>query len=373
MAKTLKVGLTQGDINGIGYETIARTFENEDMLELCTPVLFGYKELVEKCIRDFNLENIKLNVISDIKEIKDHHLNILTLGEEVPQVQPGHPSEVSGRESFKSLEKAVEALKEGGIDIIVTAPISKEAIQSESFNFPGHTEYLQSVAPEGSKALMILFDDNMKVALLTTHLPISRISEEVTEENILNSVRLFNESLQKDFGHERPLVAVLSLNPHSGDGGLLGSEEKDIIKPAIESLKEEGLLVFGPYAADGFFGNGQYRKFDGVLAIYHDQGLAPFKALSSHGGVNFTAGLPFVRTSPDHGTAFDIAWKGEADESSMREAIYKAIDIFRHRKTFERASSNPLRISTVEKPDRGEKKDLPDGVEKSNHNKPEVN
>ena len=276
---------------------------------------------------------------------------------EVPEHTPGQPTQASGKSAVAALEAAVEALKNGEIDVLVTAPISKEAVQSDEFRFPGHTEFLEARAGEGAKSRMILFDDYVRVALVTTHLPVSKIAQAITKEAVAEAISSLNQSLRRDFGFERPRIAVLSLNPHAGDGGLLGDEEQTQIAPAVKEARETGILAFGPFAADGFFGLGDYRHFDGVVAMYHDQGLAPFKALAGEHGVNFTANLPIIRTSPDHGTAFSIAWKGEADPTSMREAIYKAIDIFRRRADFTEASSNPLRKHVAEKPDKGERQD----------------
>ncbi|MDE6578005.1 MAG: 4-hydroxythreonine-4-phosphate dehydrogenase PdxA, partial [Muribaculaceae bacterium] len=272
------------------------------------------------------------------------------------------------------LEMAVNALQDGAVDVLVTAPICKENVQGEGFNFPGHTEFLENRIGDGAKVRMILFDDFVRVALVSTHLPISKVAAAVTPESVRDAIDSLNISLKRDFGIVRPRIAVLSLNPHAGDGGLLGSEEKEIISPVIEACREDGIIVFGPFAADGFFALGDYRKFDGIVAMYHDQGLAPFKTLAGERGVNFTAGLPFVRTSPDHGTAFPIAWKGMADATSMREAIYKAIDIFRRREIYDEASANPLRKFVSDKPDKGERqermprKDKQDGNGDNNRN-----
>lgn len=341
MSKPIKVGITHGDINGVGYEIILKSLADETMLELVTPVIFGYSQIAEKCRRQLGLEEMHLHRIQDASMAVSGKINIIDITKDVPELTPGQPTKISGESAVKALGMAVEAVKKGDIDVMVTAPISKEAVQGDNFHFPGHTEYLESAAGEG-QARMILFNDDVRVALVTTHLPVSHISESITQENVADAISSLADSLTRDFGFERPRIAVLSLNPHCGDNGLLGNEEHEAIEPAIAEALSKGVLAFGPYPADGFFGNGDYRHFDGIVAMYHDQGLAPFKTIAGGEGVNFTAGLPFVRTSPDHGTAFGIAWKGEADPTSMREAIYKACDILRHRERYAEMTANPL-------------------------------
>ena len=357
MSEKIKVGITHGDINGVGYEIIARSLGHNDITDIYTPVIFGYPEFLGNAIQTAGIEDLSFKVISSTEKIENGRINLVKLHGPMPALQPGKITGESGHSAAEALEAAVDALKKGQIDVLVTAPISKEAIQNDKFLFPGHTEYLEDRLGNGEKALMILCDDKLRVALVSTHLPVADIASRITEENVENTVRMLEKSLRKDFGIHRPKIAVLSLNPHCGDGGLLGKEENEIIIPVIEKLREEGLLVFGPYASDGFFGNGSHNAFDGVLAMYHDQGLAPFKTIAGQKGVNFTAGLPYVRTSPDHGTAFDIAWKGEADETSMREAIYKAIDIFRNRKIYEEISRDPLKITPPERHEKVERHD----------------
>lgn len=357
MSKTIKVGITHGDINGVGYEVILGALGAEGMSELCTPVVFGYFALAEKARKLLGIEGQRLYKIADPSLAQPGRINVVEIGHNVPEHNPGTPTAASGSAAVAALDMAVKALKEGEIDVLVTAPISKEAVQSETFRFPGHTEYLEAKAGDGHKARMILFDDHIRVALVSTHLPVAHLAEAVTKESVKEAIESLRVSLKQDFGFERPRIAVLSLNPHAGDGGLLGSEEQEVIIPVIEEARENGTLAFGPYAADGFFGSEAYRHFDGIVAMYHDQGLAPFKALAGDKGVNFTAGLPFVRTSPDHGTAFSIAWKGEADPTSMREAIYKAIDIYRNRERYLEAAENPLKKLVTERPDKGERQD----------------
>lgn len=355
MARPIRVGITHGDINGVGYEVILKALADEKMLELCTPVIFGYHSIAEKARRQFGLEDQRLYKSGSAGQAQDGRISVVEVGGTAPEVVPGEPTEDSGKAAVAALEAATGALEEGTVDVLVTAPISKEAVHGEAFDFPGHTEYLEAKIGHGAKARMILFDDNVRVALVSTHLPISKVAQGVTKESVEAAIVSLDDSLRRDFGIPRPRIAVLSLNPHAGDGGVIGTEEKDIIEPVISACREKGILSFGPFAADGFFGMGDYRKFDGIVAMYHDQGLAPFKTLAGERGVNFTAGLPFVRTSPDHGTAFGIAWKDQADATSMREAIYAALDIFRRRNIFEEASSNPLKKYVTEKPERGER------------------
>ena len=357
MSQLIRVGITHGDINGVGYEVILKSLADETITELCTPIIFGYHYIAEKCRRQLGLEELKLYKVPDAGAAQEGRVSVVEVGPEVPELTPGEGNAISGKAAVDALMMAVEALKNGEIDVLVTAPISKEAVQGENFHFPGHTEFLEQAIGNGAKARMILFDDNVRVALVSTHLPMSEVARAVTKESVTAAVESLNDSLRYDFGFERPCIAVLSLNPHAGDGGLLGTEEKEVIEPVIKDMRERGILAFGPFAADGFFGLGDYRKFDGIVAMYHDQGLAPFKTIAGEHGVNFTAGLPYVRTSPDHGTAFGIAWKGEADETSMREAIYKAIDIFRRREIFAEANANPLKKYVNERPDRGERQD----------------
>lgn len=355
MKELIRVGITMGDFNGVGLEVSLKAISDDTILELMTPVLFADSRLVEYARRTLGLELPEPNRIRNASEAVPGCLNVVDLRLPDTAVHPGQPDKVSGAASVAALEAAMAAIESGDIDVLVTAPISKEAVQSEAFNYSGHTEYLGAKAGADCVPQMILFDDRLRVALVTTHLPMSEVPAAITMEKVEDSIRRFTATLVSDFGIERPKIAVLSLNPHSGDGGLLGRDEIEQICPAIDHVMDEGILAFGPFPADGFFGSGSYRKFDGVLAMYHDQGLAPFKTLSGSNGVNFTAGLPFVRTSPDHGTACDLAWKGEADEASMREAIYKAIDILRCRTRYCAASANPLKKSNLERVSKVEK------------------
>ncbi|MDO4994726.1 MAG: 4-hydroxythreonine-4-phosphate dehydrogenase PdxA [Bacteroidales bacterium] len=351
----IKVGITQGDINGVGYEVIFKSFEQEEMLTLCTPVVYGSPKVA---IYHRNACGIptNFNIVPTASEARDGQLNMVNcFGEKEIKIEFGKASEEAGNAAFVALERAVQELGEGKIDVLVTAPIHKNSIQREGFQFPGHTEYIEQRLGNGRKALMILANERLRVALVTTHLPVCRIAEHITKEAVMEKLVILDRALRRDFSIDNPRIAVLALNPHCGDGGLLGTEERDVINPAIVECFKRGIRCFGPYAADGFFGTGNYQHFDAVLAMYHDQGLAPFKALAMEDGVNFTAGLPVVRTSPDHGTAYDIAGKNVADPASMRQAIYAAIDIFRNRQRYDQAYENPLRKQYYEKRDDSDK------------------
>lgn len=339
----LRVGITHGDFNGVGYEVILKMLDDARILELCTPIIYGSAKIAAFYRKSLELagswQPVQINSAADASADAVNIINVI--GQEA-HITPGEASKEAGEAAFIALERAVEDLKNGHIDVLLTAPINKSTIQSDTFRFPGHTEYLAASAADGSQPLMILFNENIRVALVTTHLPIAKVPEAITAENIVEKLALFNKSLTTDFAVVKPRIAVLALNPHAGEDGLLGKEEKEIIAPAIEKARQMKIHAFGPYAADGFFGNGLYTKFDGVLAMYHDQGLAPFKTLAMDSGVNFTAGLPFVRTSPDHGTGYDIAGKNRASEESMRAALYAAIDIYRSRQAFNEMTASPL-------------------------------
>ncbi len=345
----IKVGITHGDFNGIGYEVVLKTFDDNRMLELCTPVLYGSQKIAAFYRKASELQGTPMVQITDAAQANPDALNIVNVIGQEAHIVPGESTQEAGAAAFAALERAVADLRSGKIDVLVTAPINKHNIQSELFTFPGHTEYLESSIGDGAHSLMILCNEILRVALVTTHLPISKISEAITSEAITDKLAIFEKSLISDFGIVKPRIAVLALNPHAGEDGLLGSEEKDVIGPAIAAARENKIQAFGPYAADGFFGNGLFRKFDGVLAMYHDQGLAPFKTLAMDNGVNFTAGLPFVRTSPDHGTGYDIAGKNMASEESMRAAVYMALDVYRNRRIHEEATASPLRKHYHEK------------------------
>lgn len=349
--KLPRIAITQGDPNGIGYEVILKALEDTRLLELCTPVIYGSHKLVNQYTKLLGLPQTSLMTAANAEQIVDGQYNIINVTPDDFKAVPGNASSAAGAEAFAALDRAVSDLQAGDVDALVTAPICKSTIQSDDFHFAGHTEYLEQRSndelEDGStpdRALMILCNDRLRVALATTHLPLAEIAPSITGDLIVEKLKDFSQALHSDFGVTAPRIAVLSLNPHAGDDGLLGDEEVQIIKPAIEKARlSERILAFGPYAADGFFGSGAYDRFDGVLAMYHDQGLAPFKTLAMDAGVNVTAGLGFVRTSPDHGTGFDIAGRGEASPESMRQAIYTAIDILRNRRLEQIAHRNPLR------------------------------
>ncbi len=347
--KKIKVGITHGDPNGIGYEVILKALEDTRITELCTPVIYGSAKIAAYYRKSAELLQVNMTTVQNGAEASDGEISIINVVPEDTRIEPGVSSKIAGEAAFAALERAVADMRNGNIDVLVTAPINKDSIQSESFCFPGHTEYLESSIGDGDKSLMVLCNDTMRVAIVTTHLPMSKVPAAITKEAILEKLTIFDKSLRSDFAIYSPRVAVLALNPHAGENGLLGKEEQEVIIPAIEEAGKKGILTFGPYAADGFFGSGAYRKFDGILAMYHDQGLAPFKLMAMENGVNFTAGLPYVRTSPDHGTGFDIAGKGVASEESMRAAIYMAIDIYRNRINYLHAYRNPLRKQYFEK------------------------
>ncbi len=342
------VGISQGDINGIGLEIIIKTFLDSQMFEICTPVIFGSNKTASSYRKALNIEDFSFNQIRDVNEINHKRANIINVYDEDVALDLGKQTPDGGKYALKSLDAAAYALAQGKIHVLVTAPINKENIQSPDFKFPGHTEYLEEKFGEG-QSLMFLVSDKLRVAVATGHIPITQVGQQLTPDKILIKINLLQKSLIQDFGIRKPKIAVLGLNPHAGDNGVIGNEEKNIIIPAIVKAKEEGMLVYGPYSADGFFGNGAYKNFDAVLAMYHDQGLIPFKTIAFNSGVNFTAGLPIVRTSPDHGTAYDIAGKNIADEESFRKAIYTAIDIYKTRKVYKEISNNPLKVNYIKR------------------------
>jgi len=333
------VGISIGDINGIGIEIILKTFADKRMLDFCTPVVFGSSKVISIHKKVLNMEN-HIHGIHELGKIVHGKVNLLNIWKEEAPVEIGKSTKDGGKYAYLSLDQATKALIENKIDVLVTAPINKENIQSEEFNFSGHTEYLESSLQ--GKSLMILMSDDLRIGLITGHIPISQVAETITPELIENKINILHHSLVKDFNINKPKIAVLGLNPHNGDNGVIGKEDDDIIKPTIDKIKETGQLVYGPYAADGFFGSKTYKQFDGVLAMYHDQGLAPFKALSFGNGVNFTAGLNKIRTSPDHGTAFDVAGKGKANHDSFKEALFSAIKIFKNREEYKELTQNVL-------------------------------
>ncbi len=363
----IKVGITQGDINGIGYEVILKTFGDLRIAELCIPVIYGSTKVAAYHRKALELPPVSFNLIQNAGEAEANKVNMINCVSDEIKVELGKSTKTAGDAAFRSLERAIADLAEGVIDVLVTAPINKDNIQSDSFHFPGHTEYLEEkFGNENEKSLMILAKDDLRVALVTGHIPLSKVPEAVTADKIKQTIEIFNTSLKRDFNIDKPRIAVLSLNPHAGENGLLGSEENDVIFPAVREMSESGVLCFGPYASDGFFGSGHFKSFDGIIAMYHDQGLTPFKTLAMEDGVNFTAGLPIIRTSPAHGTAYDIAGKNEASEESFRSAIYMAIDTFRNRKEYDNAYANPLKKLYFERGGDNEVLDLTKDEEEHN-------
>lgn len=349
----IRIGITHGDINGVGYEVILKTFSDPAMLELCTPIIYGSPKVAAYHRKAMDLQT-NFSIVNSASEAAHNKLSVVNCSDDEVKVEFTKPTAEAGAAALQALEKALEEYKEGLIDVLVTAPINKHTIQSETFTFPGHTEYIEERVGEG-KALMILLKNDFRVALVTGHIPVKDIAPTITADLIKTKLRIFNQSLKQDFGIDSPRIAVFALNPHAGDNGLIGKEEVEIISPAIQEMVAEGVQCFGPYPADGFMGSGNYTHFDGILAMYHDQGLAPFKALAMDEGVNFTAGLPIVRTSPAHGTAYDIAGQGIALEDSFRQAIYVAMDVFRNRGREKSIRVNPLRKQYYEKRDDSDK------------------
>jgi 4-hydroxythreonine-4-phosphate dehydrogenase len=345
--KSILAGISHGDINGIGYEVIIKALSDPTINDICTPIVYGSPKVAAYHRKALNVNNFTFNNIRTADEAHTKKSNMINCLDDNIRVELGKSTPQGGEAALISLEKAVEDLKSGKIDVLITAPIDKKNIQSDNFHFKGHTDYLKSVAGV-EEVLMFMISESMRIGIVTDHVPLSKVPGMITTEMLMRKIRLMNQSLILDFGIRKPRIAVLGLNPHAGDNSLIGTEEAEIISPAIEKAQKEGLLAFGPFPADGFFGAGSFAKFDAILAMYHDQGLNPFKALSFESGVNFTAGLPFIRTSPVHGTAFDIAGKGEASENSFRQAMYLACDIFRNRQLYNEISKNPLKHQDIE-------------------------
>ena len=339
------VGITQGDINGIGYEIIIKTLLDNRIYEICTPIVYGSAKIAGYHRKALNIDNFSLNMIKHSSEANHKRANIINTTDENIRVELGKSTPMGGEGALSALDRAVRDLKNGDIDVLVTAPINKHNIQSETFDFPGHTEYLEKMFSE--KAIMIMVSDVLKIGVVTGHIPVSKISEHLTKEAIVNKIKLLNETLKVDFGIRKPRIAVFGLNPHAGDEGLIGNEEKDVIIPALEEVKKDGIIAIGPFPADGFFGSDNFRKFDAVLAMYHDQGLIPFKAITFDTGVNYTGGLSKIRTSPAHGTAFEIAGKNEASENSLRQAIYVAVDAYNNRYSYNELVANKLQPQQI--------------------------
>ena len=345
--KLVLAGISQGDINGIGYEVIMKALLDNSINDMCVPIVYGSPKVAAYHRKALDINNFNFNNIRFPEEANNKRANLINcLGDDV-RVELGKSTPHSGESALLALEKSVEDIKAGKIDVLITGPIDKSNIQSENFRFSGHTEYLKSKF-EVEEVLMFMISESMKIGIVTGHVPLNSVSGLITPQALITKLRLMNRSLIYDFGIRKPRIAVLGLNPHAGDNSLLGIEERDVIMPAIQKSLQEGILAFGPFPSDGFFGSGQFSKFDGILAMYHDQGIIPFKALSFDTGVNFTAGLPVVRTSPVHGTAFSIAGKGEASENSFRQAIYLACDIFRNRQFYDEVTRSPLKRQDID-------------------------
>lgn len=338
------IGITHGDVNGIGYEVILKTLSDVRVLESFVPVIYGSAKAAAFYRKHLDLQAVNLNIINSVDELNPKKINIINCGDDDLKVELGRSTPEAGKAAYSALEQAVTDLKKGSLDALVTAPINKKNIQSDDFHFPGHTEYLEENFGTGTSALMLLVNDVMRVAVVTGHIPVDEIAHQLTTELILEKLLVFNTSLKKDFTIIRPRIAVLGLNPHAGDEGVIGDEEQSIIIPALKEAEKQGVVCVGPFPADGFFGSGNFNKYDGILAMYHDQGLIPFKTLSMESGVNFTAGLSIIRTSPAHGTAYDLAGKNIASEDSFRQAIYMACDIYQNRVINAEISKNPLKI-----------------------------
>jgi 4-hydroxythreonine-4-phosphate dehydrogenase len=344
----IRVGITHGDINGISYEVIIKSLADSRILEMCTPIVYGSPKVAAYHRKTLDTELFSFNHIQSAKEANSKRINIINCVDEEIRVELGKSTKQAGEAAYLALEAAVRDLKSHDIDVVVTAPINKENIQSANFSFPGHTEYFAKEF--GTKDyLMLMVSDIIKVGVVTGHIPLSKVAENITKDKILCDIRLLHKTFLEDFSVRKPRIAILGLNPHAGDGGVIGNEEQDIIIPAVKQANDEGIIALGPYPADGFFGSGEFKKFDVTLAMFHDQGLIPFKSMAFESGVNFTAGLPVVRTSPGHGTAYGIAGKGSASEESFRNALYLAVDLFENRKRYKEWSKDPLQRHEIDR------------------------
>jgi 4-hydroxythreonine-4-phosphate dehydrogenase len=344
----IRVGITHGDINGIGYEVIIKSLADSRILEMCTPIVYGSPKVAAYHRKAIDVELFSFNQISSARDANSKRINIINCVDEEIRVELGKSTHIAGEAALTALESAVRDLKSGDIDVVVTAPINKDNIQSEKFKFPGHTEFF--AAEFGVKNyLMLMISNTLRIGVVTGHIPVSQVPQVLTKEKILGNIRILHKTLLEDFSIRKPRIAVLSLNPHAGDHGVIGTEDDKIVFPAIKQASDEGIIALGPYPADGFFGSGEYSKFDAILAMYHDQGLIPFKVLAFESGVNFTAGLPIVRTSPGHGTAYDIAGTGVASEESFRNAMYLAIDVYTNRKQYKILSKDPLQRHEIDR------------------------
>lgn len=343
----IKAAITHGDINGIGYEIIIKAFAHAYLLDYCIPVVYGSSKVASYHKKAVDVKDFMFNLVKNAEQAKDKRVNIVNVTEDEVKIDLGTSTEIAGRLALMSLEHAMDDILKKNVDVLITAPINKSNIQSPDFKFPGHTEYLAQKA--GVKDfLMLMVADNIRIGTITGHIPLKEVPVQLTTDLILRKINILNRSLIQDFAITKPKIAILGLNPHAGDCGLLGKEEDDIITPAINKAFDAGILTFGPFPADGFFGSSEYLKYDGILAMYHDQGLIPFKTIAFEGGVNYTAGLPFVRTSPAHGTAYELAGKDIASADSFKEAVLLAIKIFRNRTEYAELHANPLKMSKLE-------------------------
>lgn len=359
MSELIKVGITHGDVNGVGYEILLKTFSDARLLELFHPIVYGSSKSASYHRKALNSEAPNFHIISKVEDSQEGKVDLVNCVKEEIKIELGSASPEAGESAYTALDVASRDLANGKIDLLVTLPINKDSIQNDQFKFPGHTEFLEErFATNGEKALMIMATESMRVALVTAHVPLSEVPSKLSKELIMEKLKTLDHSLKRDFRIENPRIAVLGLNPHAGENGLLGKEESEIIAPAVKEAQDQWILCAGPFAADGFFGSGRFKEFDAILAMYHDQGLIPFKTLAMDSGVNFTAGLPVVRTSPDHGTAYDIAGKNQASDESFRQAIYMGIDIFRNRLAYDEARKNPLKKMFFDRGKDDEKLDL---------------
>jgi len=346
MSDKVRVGITIGDINGIGPEVIIKALDNAKVLDFCVPVIYGSAKVVAYHKNVVKRQDFTFTSIPSAQNLNYRKVNVLNCWDETVNISLGSATEDGGKCAHIALDRATRDLKDGLIDVLLTAPINKQAMSMAAFNYPGHTEYLADTL--GGEALMIMVSDAFRVALVTGHIPLRDVADSITKERVEKALGHFIKTLKEDFGFERPTVAVLGLNPHASDGGVIGTEEEEILRPVIIEMKKAGNLVMGPYSSDGFFGSGLYKKFDGIMAMYHDQALIPFKSLSFGEGVNYTAGLSYIRTSPDHGTGYDLVGNNEANESSFRKALFLAIDLYRTRKDFKESHSNSLKAEKRE-------------------------
>tara|TARA_B100000508_G_C11449600_1_gene273294 strand:+ start:385 stop:1446 length:1062 start_codon:yes stop_codon:yes gene_type:complete len=336
------VGISIGDLNGIGSEIILKSFEDARMLDFCTPVIFGSAKLISTVKKELNMD-VPFHGIDHVKEVVHNKINVLNVWKDSVEIQFGKETRLAGEYAIRSLKAAVKALKEDGVDVLVTAPINKSNIQSKTFNFPGHTDYLAKEL--NGDSLMLMVSGKLRIGLLTDHLPVKDVASAITPSLIEKKITTVHTSLIKDFGIIKPKIAVLGINPHTGDNGVIGKEDDEVLRPTLQKIREKGMLVFGPYAADSFFGTQNHQNFDAIIASYHDQGLIPFKTLAFGQGVNYTAGLDKIRTSPDHGTAYEVAGKNQANEASFKEAVFAAIAIYKKRNEYQKYTEKPLKVS----------------------------